>query len=71
MSSSYRIALAKRDHLEQLQQVELAAAAIFSEEDVPENIRSTATSLDDLASAQADGMLWRLVRNGLSDTAML
>lgn len=58
MSSSYRIALAKRDHLEQLQQIELAAAAIFSEVDVPENIRSTATSLDDLASAQADGMLW-------------
>ncbi len=58
MSGSYRIALAKRDHLEQLQQVELAAAAIFSKEDVPENIRSTATSLDDLASAQADGRLW-------------
>ncbi len=58
MSGSYRIALAKRDHLEQLQQVELAAAATFSKEDVPENIRSTATSLDDLASAQDDGRLW-------------
>ena len=58
MSGSYRIALAKRDHFEQLQEIELAAAALFPEEDVPEHIRSTATSLDDLASAQADGMLW-------------
>ena len=46
MSSGYRIALAKRDHLEQLQQIELAAAALFSEEDVPEHIRSMATSPD-------------------------
>lgn len=58
MSSGYRIVLAKRDHLEELQQVELAAAALFPEEDVPEHIRSTATSLSDVASAQADGMLW-------------
>lgn len=58
MASSYQIVLARRDHLEQLQQVELAAAAVFSEEDVPENIRSTATCLDDFASAQADEMLW-------------
>ncbi len=58
MSNGYRIALAKRDHLEQLQEVELAAAALFPEEDVPEHIRSTATSLSDLASAQANGMLW-------------
>ena len=61
MSSKYRIALAKPNHLEQLQEIELAAAAIFSEEDVPENIRLTATSLDDLASAQANGMLWMAV----------
>lgn len=58
MASSYRIALAKRDQFERLQQVELATAAIFSEDDVPERIRSTATSLSDLASAQVNGMLW-------------
>ena len=58
MSSSYQVVLAKRDHVEQLQTIELAAATIFSDEDVPENIRLTATSLDDFSSAQADGMLW-------------
>lgn len=64
MSSSYRIVIAKHIQLEQLQQIELAAAAIFSEEDVPEHIRSTATSLKDLASAQADGMLWTALSPG-------
>jgi len=58
MSASYRIALAKHEQFEQCQQIELAAATLFPEEDVPGHIRSTATSLDDLASAQADGMLW-------------
>ena len=58
MSGSYRIALAKHEQFEQFQQIELAAAALFPVEDVPEHIRSTATGLDDLALVQADGMLW-------------
>jgi GNAT superfamily N-acetyltransferase len=58
MSSEYRIALAGPHHFEQIQQVELAAAALFPEDDVPAHIRSKATSLHDLASAQANGMLW-------------
>ena len=58
MSGNYRITFANRDQLERLQQIELAAAELFSGEDVPESVSSTATSLEDLASAQNRGMLW-------------
>jgi GNAT superfamily N-acetyltransferase len=58
LPSGYQIALAENDQLEQCQQIELAASAVFSDEDVPKEIRLTATSLSDLASAQAKGILW-------------
>lgn len=58
MSGAYRIVAARPEHVEALAAIEVAAAALFPPEDLPEAVRSTPTSLEDFRAAQAAGMLW-------------
>ena len=52
------VILASREHLKSIPGIELASAALFSERDLPANIRFRVTELDDLLSAQQDERLW-------------
>ncbi|MDE0753081.1 MAG: GNAT family N-acetyltransferase [Woeseiaceae bacterium] len=52
------VILASREHLKSIPGIELASAALFSERDLPANIRFRVTEPDDLLSAQQDERLW-------------
>ncbi len=61
----YRIELAQREHVAELPAIERAAAALFPETMLPENIRDSALPLEQLAEAQARQHLWvALTSNG-------
>lgn len=56
--SSYRIVAAARDQLREIPRIEQAAATVYSEEDLPGDIRYRVTDRDLLEAAQEDGRLW-------------
>ena len=54
----YRIALASRDHADLLPAIELAAAALFSDEDVPPRLKRLAIPVRMHRRAADEGRLW-------------
>jgi GNAT superfamily N-acetyltransferase len=56
--SAIRISLAKRSHLAELPKIELAAATMFSEADLPRNLRYKVTHVSYLQEAIDHGCLW-------------
>lgn len=63
MNSEYTIMPATPHHLAAIPVIELAAAAMFSEEDLPPEVRFLVTHQDDALSAQVDGRVWVAVTN--------
>lgn len=55
---SYRIVAAAKNQLCEIPRIEQAAATVFSEEDLPADIRYRVTDRDLLEAAQEDGRLW-------------
>lgn len=58
MSHSYSIVPATRQHLPMVPVIEQAAASLFSEHDLPADIRFLVTEPDLLCEAQKDGRMW-------------
>ena len=58
MQSEYTIMPATSKHLAAIPVIELAAAALFSEDDLPPEVRFLVTHQDDALSAQVDGRVW-------------
>ena len=53
-----RIELAQRTHLTQIPAIELAAASMFSELDLPQNVRYRVTDTETLRDAWDDSRIW-------------
>ena len=58
MKRSYTIELAKESHIREIPGIEQAAAAMFSESDLPIELRYRVTDIETLVGAQRDGRLW-------------
>lgn len=58
MDSGYRIDLASTAHIAAIPAIERAAATLFSNCDVPEELRARVTDTDILVDAQREGRLW-------------
>lgn len=58
MNSKYKIVRATTSHLAAIPAIESAAAAIFSEADLPLDLRYTVTDAETLRDAQRDGLIW-------------
>lgn len=58
MSRNYSIELATKQHVRAIPAIEQAAAAMFSEADLPPALRFLVTDFDTLLEAQRDGRLW-------------
>ena len=58
MHPEYTIIPASSQHLAAIPSIELAAAALFSEDDLPREVRFLVTDRDDALSAQVDGRVW-------------
>lgn len=56
--SAITVSLAKRSHLTEISKIELAAATMFSEEDLPRNLRYKVTHISYLQEAIDQGCLW-------------
>ncbi len=54
----YKIVRAKRNHIEKLPAIELAAASLFSADDLPETLRSQTVSTETLLAALEQDCLW-------------
>jgi GNAT superfamily N-acetyltransferase len=61
LSSGYRIEPARREHLDRLPDIELAAAGIFSAEDLTPEQRSDSHLVSDFECAAREGRLWTAV----------
>ena len=53
-----RILLAEKQHLKWIPAIELAGASLFTESDLPQNIRHRVTDLKTLLEAQVEHRLW-------------
>lgn len=58
MEPRYSITLAEEHHVRSIPAIEQAAAAIFSEDDLPAEVRFLVTDPDTLIEAQDDDRLW-------------
>ncbi len=58
MEKGYRIDLAKPDHLAALPAIELAAADVFPEGMIPDQVKGYVLSIDDFENAMAKKHLW-------------
>jgi len=58
MPSKYSIRLASPEHLRAIPDIQVAAASVFAEADVPLDIRYRISSADVLQAAQKSGHLW-------------
>jgi GNAT superfamily N-acetyltransferase len=58
MSPGYTIQLATETHVRAIPGIEQAAAAMFSEADLPLELRYLVTDADTLSDAQSEGRLW-------------
>ena len=58
MRDEYRIELAAENHLRQIPAIELASAAMFSEDDLPAELRFLVTDNETLRKAQGEQRLW-------------
>jgi GNAT superfamily N-acetyltransferase len=58
MSQRYTIKLAARHHVRSVPAIEQAAAAVFSEDDLPPGVRYLVTDSEILVDAQRDRRLW-------------
>ena len=61
MDAGYRIVPASAAHTALIPAIEQAAAALFSEEDLPPDIRYLVTDAETLRDAQRDGRIWMAV----------
>ena len=58
MKQNYAIELAKEPHIRAIPGIEQAAAAMFSESDLPIELRYRVTDVETLVEAQREGRLW-------------
>ena len=58
MRDDYRIELAAENHVRQIPVVELASASMFSEDDLPAELRFLVTDSETLRQAQRERRLW-------------
>jgi GNAT superfamily N-acetyltransferase len=58
MKQNYTIELAKESHIREIPGIEQAAAAMFSESDLPIELRYRVTDIKTLVGAQREGRLW-------------
>lgn len=58
MVRSVSVILARREHLKSIPGIEVASAALFSESDLPADMRYCVTAPDDLLDAQQEERLW-------------
>jgi len=61
MRRRYKIGLAAERHVRAIPAIEQAAAALFSESDLPPEVRFLVTDMDTLVEAQREGRLWSAV----------
>lgn len=64
MNSSYQIVLAEALHLAAIPPIEQAASSMFSEADLPLDVRYRVSEQDALRRAQRDGRIWVATRHG-------
>lgn len=64
MRRKYSIGLAAGHHIRSIPGIEQAAAAVFSEADLPPEVRYRVTDRDTLADAQRDKRLWAALDDG-------
>ena len=64
--SPVTISLAKREHLVEIPKIELAAASMFSEADLPRSVRYKVTHISYLQEAIAKGCLWVALHEGVA-----
>jgi len=57
-AQSVSIRLAEADHLKAIPTIELAAATLFAEADLPQSLRHKVTEMSHLRGAMDDGRLW-------------
>ena len=63
MDISYRIKLARSEDLSDLKEVELEAAELFSEEDLPSALRSNIIDPNEIEKARREKRLWLVIED--------